>query len=93
VVLAAQLALEYRMEFGQDVVVDITCFRKLGHNEQDTPSLTQPLMYKKIAAHPGTRKMYAERLASQGLARVWVTRWSRPTALLWMRVKTPPTRF
>jgi len=69
VVLAAQLALEYRMEFGQDVVVDITCFRKLGHNEQDTPSLTQPLMYKKIAAHPGTRKMYAERLASQGLGK------------------------
>jgi len=69
VVLATQLALEYRMEFGQDVVVDITCFRKLGHNEQDTPSLTQPLMYKKIAAHPGTRKMYAERLASQGLGK------------------------
>jgi 2-oxoglutarate dehydrogenase E1 component len=67
VVLATQLALEYRMAFRQDVVVDITCFRKLGHNEQDTPSLTQPLMYKKIAAHPGTRKMYAERLASQGL--------------------------
>jgi len=67
VVLASQLALEYRMEFRQDVVVDITCFRKLGHNEQDTPSLTQPLMYKKIAAHPGTRKLYAERLASQGL--------------------------
>jgi 2-oxoglutarate dehydrogenase E1 component len=67
VVLATQLALEYRMEFSQDVVVDITCFRKLGHNEQDTPSLTQPLMYKKIAAHPGTRKMYADRLASQGL--------------------------
>ena len=67
VVLAAQLALEYRMAFGQDVVVDITCFRKLGHNEQDTPSLTQPLMYKKIASHPGTRKMYADRLASQGL--------------------------
>ena len=67
VVLATQLALEYRMEFRQDVVVDITCFRKLGHNEQDTPSLTQPLMYKKIAAHPGTRKMYAERLASQGM--------------------------
>ncbi|NDF05850.1 MAG: 2-oxoglutarate dehydrogenase E1 component, partial [Betaproteobacteria bacterium] len=67
VVLATQLALEYRMEFRQDVVVDITCFRKLGHNEQDTPSLTQPLMYKKIAAHPGTRKLYAERLASQGM--------------------------
>jgi 2-oxoglutarate dehydrogenase E1 component len=52
VVLATQLALEYRMEFRQDVVVDITCFRKLGHNEQDTPALTQPLMYKKIAPTP-----------------------------------------
>ena len=67
VVLATQLALEFRMEFRQDVVVDITCFRKLGHNEQDTPALTQPLMYKKIAAHPGTRKLYADKLAAQGL--------------------------
>jgi len=67
VVLATQLALEYRMTFRQDVVIDITCFRKLGHNEQDTPALTQPLMYKKIAAHPGTRKLYADKLAAQGL--------------------------
>ena len=67
VVLATQLALEFRMEFRQDVVIDITCFRKLGHNEQDTPSLTQPLMYKQIAAHPGTRKLYADKLAAQGL--------------------------
>ena len=67
VVLATQLALEYRMEFRQDVVVDIVCFRKLGHNEQDTPSLTQPLMYKKIAAHPGTRRLYADKLTTQGL--------------------------
>ncbi|HEX8601522.1 MAG TPA: thiamine pyrophosphate-dependent enzyme, partial [Pseudoduganella sp.] len=67
VVLATQLALEYRMEFSKDVVVDIVCFRKLGHNEQDTPSLTQPLMYKKIAAHPGTRKLYADKLGAQGL--------------------------
>jgi len=67
VVLATQLALEFRMTFGQDVVVDITCFRKLGHNEQDTPSLTQPLMYKKISAHPGTRKFYGDRLISQGI--------------------------
>jgi 2-oxoglutarate dehydrogenase E1 component len=66
VVLAMRLALEFRMEFGQDVVLDITCFRKLGHNEQDTPSLTQPLMYKKISVHPGTRKMYADKLAAQG---------------------------
>ncbi len=67
VVFATQLALEYRMQFQKDVVVDIVCFRKLGHNEQDTPALTQPLMYKKIAAHPGTRKLYADRLAAQGL--------------------------
>ncbi|MBJ2159213.1 2-oxoglutarate dehydrogenase E1 component [Variovorax sp. IB41] len=67
VVLATQLALDFRMEFQKDVVVDIICFRKLGHNEQDTPSLTQPLMYKKIAQHPGTRKLYADKLAAQGL--------------------------
>ena len=67
VVLATQLALEYRMEFKRDVVVDIICFRKLGHNEQDTPALTQPLMYKKIAIHPGTRKLYADKLSAQGM--------------------------
>ncbi|NCN70292.1 MAG: 2-oxoglutarate dehydrogenase E1 component, partial [Betaproteobacteria bacterium] len=67
VVMAMQWALEYRMEFRKDVVLDIICFRKLGHNEQDTPALTQPLMYKKIAAHPGTRKLYADKLSAQGL--------------------------
>jgi 2-oxoglutarate dehydrogenase E1 component len=67
VVLATQLALEFRLEFRKDVVVDIICFRKLGHNEQDTPSLTQPLMYKKIAQHPGTRRLYSDKLAAQGL--------------------------
>ena len=67
VVLATQFALEYRMKFRKDVVVDIICFRKLGHNEQDTPSLTQPLMYKKIGAHPGTRKLFADKLSAQGL--------------------------
>ncbi|MDD2728387.1 2-oxoglutarate dehydrogenase E1 component [Malikia sp.] len=67
VVLASELALEYRLAFRKDVVVDIICFRKLGHNEQDTPALTQPLMYKKIAAHPGTRRLYADKLAAQGL--------------------------
>ena len=67
VVLATQLALEFRLEFRKDVVVDIICFRKLGHNEQDTPALTQPLMYKKIAQHPGTRRLYADKLAAQGL--------------------------
>ncbi|ACB35149.1 2-oxoglutarate dehydrogenase, E1 subunit [Leptothrix cholodnii SP-6] len=67
VVLATQLALEFRMAFRKDVVIDVICFRKLGHNEQDTPALTQPLMYKKISAHPGTRRLYADKLAAQGL--------------------------
>ena len=67
VVLATQLVLDYRQEFNKDVVLDIVCFRKLGHNEQDTPSLTQPLMYKKIGQHPGTRKLYGERLVAQGV--------------------------
>ena len=66
VVLCTQLALDYRQEFNKDVVVDIVCFRKLGHNEQDTPSLTQPLMYKKIGQHPGTRKVYGDKLVAQG---------------------------
>ena len=67
VALCCQLAVDYRAEFNHDVVVDIVCFRKLGHNEQDTPAVTQPLMYKKIAAHPGTRRLYADRLVSQGV--------------------------
>ena len=67
VALCSQLALDYRQEFNKDVVVDIVCFRKLGHNEQDTPAMTQPLMYKKIAAHPGTRKLYGDKLVAQGV--------------------------
>ncbi|WP_017524228.1 2-oxoglutarate dehydrogenase E1 component [Pusillimonas noertemannii] len=67
VVYVTQLALDYRREFKHDVVVDIVCFRKLGHNEQDTPSLTQPLMYKRIGQHPGTRKLYADKLVAQGV--------------------------
>ncbi|HSI58516.1 MAG TPA: 2-oxoglutarate dehydrogenase E1 component [Ideonella sp.] len=67
VVLATQMALDYRQDFNKDVVVDIVCFRKLGHNEQDTPALTQPLMYKTIAKHPGTRKLYGDKLVAQGL--------------------------
>ncbi|HWV62384.1 MAG TPA: 2-oxoglutarate dehydrogenase E1 component [Oxalicibacterium sp.] len=67
VVFASQLALDYRQEFRKDIVIDLICFRKLGHNEQDTPALTQPLMYKKIAQHTGTRKLYADKLATQGV--------------------------
>ena len=66
VVFVTQLAMDYRQQFNLDVVVDIVCFRRLGHNEQDTPAVTQPLMYKKIGGHPGTRKVYAEKLVTQG---------------------------
>jgi 2-oxoglutarate dehydrogenase E1 component len=65
VAFISQLAMEFRQEFGKDVVVDIVCFRKLGHNEQDEPLVTQPLMYKKVNAHPGTRKLYADKLTAQ----------------------------
>ncbi len=67
VAFVTRLAIEFRQEFGKDVVVDIVCFRKLGHNEQDEPMVTQPLMYKKINAHPGTRRLYADKLAAQGV--------------------------
>ena len=67
VVLATKLALEFRTQFHKDVAIDIVCFRKLGHNEQDTPAMTQPLMYKIIAAHPGTRKLYADKLEAQNV--------------------------
>ncbi len=67
VVMATQIALDFRTEFKKDIVVDIICFRKLGHNEQDTPALTQPLMYKRIGQHPGTRKLYGDKLVTQGV--------------------------
>ena len=65
VLFVTRLALDFRQTFHKDVVVDIVCFRKLGHNEQDEPLVTQPLMYKKIAQHPGTRKLYADKLVAQ----------------------------
>ncbi len=65
VAFVTALAVEFRQQFKKDVVVDIVCFRKLGHNEQDEPMVTQPLMYRKIQQHPGTRKLYADRLVAE----------------------------
>ena len=65
--LVIEIALEYRMRFHRDVVVDLVCYRRLGHNEQDEPMVTQPLMYKKIQKLPTTRKLYADRLVQQGV--------------------------
>jgi 2-oxoglutarate dehydrogenase E1 component len=67
VLFVTQLALDFRQTFHKDVVIDIVCFRKLGHNEQDEPAVTQPLMYKKIVNHPGTRKLYADKLVAQNV--------------------------
>ena len=67
VALVTQLAVQYRQTFQKDVVIDIFCFRKLGHNEQDEPMVTQPLMYKIIAKHPGTRKLYGDKLIAEGV--------------------------
>jgi len=67
VLLITEIALDYRMQFHKDVVIDLVCFRKLGHNEQDEPLVTQPSMYRVIRQHPGTRAVYAQRLAEQGV--------------------------
>lgn len=67
VVLATEIAFDFRMQFHKDVVIDLVCFRKQGHNEQDEPMVTQPSMYRVIHQHPGTRKLYADRLVHQGI--------------------------
>jgi 2-oxoglutarate decarboxylase len=62
-----QIALDFRQEFNKDVVLDIVGFRKLGHNESDEPSYTQPLMYARVKAHPGVRAVYAQELIREGV--------------------------
>ncbi|HKG62073.1 MAG TPA: multifunctional oxoglutarate decarboxylase/oxoglutarate dehydrogenase thiamine pyrophosphate-binding subunit/dihydrolipoyllysine-residue succinyltransferase subunit [Pyrinomonadaceae bacterium] len=62
-----QIALDYRQEFNKDVVLDLIGFRRLGHNETDEPSYTQPLMYARVKAHPGVRTVYAKRLIKEGV--------------------------
>ncbi|WP_428395157.1 2-oxoglutarate dehydrogenase E1 component [Lichenicoccus sp.] len=66
VVFCARLCAAYRQEFGSDIVLDIVCYRRHGHNESDEPAFTQPTMYKAIRARPTSRTLYAERLAREG---------------------------
>ncbi len=63
---AIQMAFEYRQKFGKDVVIDLTCFRKHGHNEGDEPAFTQPGMYKEIESHPTVRDIYTRELLRKG---------------------------
>ena len=67
VVLTARLAADYRMRFGKDVVIDLVCYRRHGHNEADEPAATQPQMYQVIRKHPTTRRLFGERLVGEGL--------------------------
>src|SRR5690606_3225367 len=67
VVFVTRQAMAYRMKFRKDVVIDLVCYRRLGHNEADEPAATQPTMYAKIRKHPTVRQIYAEQLANQGV--------------------------
>ena len=67
VTYVAKVATEYRQKFGKDVVIDMFCYRRFGHNEGDEPMFTQPVMYTKIKGHASTREIYADRLVKEGL--------------------------
>jgi 2-oxoglutarate dehydrogenase E1 component len=67
VILVGRLAYDYRMQFGKDVVIDLVCYRRHGHNEADEPAATQPSMYRVVRSHPTARRIYAERLVADGI--------------------------
>ena len=67
-VRVAQIAFDYRQKFKTDVVIDMICYRRHGHNEADDPSYTQPILYRKIKEHPSVATLYAERLVREGVA-------------------------
>ncbi|MBP7701032.1 MAG: 2-oxoglutarate dehydrogenase E1 component [Phenylobacterium sp.] len=68
VTFVAKVATEFRQQFGKDVVIDMFCYRRFGHNEGDDPTMTSPLMYAKIKDHPSTRELYSRQLIAEGVA-------------------------
>jgi 2-oxoglutarate dehydrogenase E1 component len=78
VTFCCKLAVEYRHMFGRDIVIDMWCYRRFGHNEGDEPSFTQPQMYSAIRSHPNVSKLYAEQLVAEGVVdQDWVERHSQ----------------
>jgi len=80
VVHVARIATEFRQQFNKDVVIDMFCYRRFGHNEGDEPAFTQPLMYKQIRQHPSVRQVYSNRLVAEGVvsegeAESFVSQW------------------
>ena len=67
VVFVSQLAMDYRMAFKKDVVIDIVCYRRRGHNEGDEPAITQPIMYQTIRRHPTTLELHAKKIIAEGV--------------------------
>jgi len=75
VTFCCKLATEFRMTFGRDVVIDMWCYRRFGHNEGDEPSFTQPLMYAAIKAHPLISEIYGKKLLAEGVVdQAWIDR-------------------
>ncbi|HWV02508.1 MAG TPA: 2-oxoglutarate dehydrogenase E1 component, partial [Devosia sp.] len=73
VTFACKMAIEFRQHFHRDIVIDMWCYRRFGHNEGDEPSFTQPLMYQKIRKHPGVAEVYGERLKAEGVVdQAWI---------------------